>query len=153
MTCRMKNGRNPIRIVLDTNLKTPKNSKIYNNDGAKVIIITSHNVSNEKINNFPSNIKILKCKLKNNKIDLKEALKLLYNEGIRSILVESGAKLNNSFIEEHLADKLVQFIAPKILSDKNSINFSEGFMKNNISECYNLNIVSTKKLKNDIIIV
>ena len=29
MTCRMENGRNPIRVVLDTNLKTPKDSKIY----------------------------------------------------------------------------------------------------------------------------
>ena len=31
LTCRMKNGRNPIRIVIDTNLSTDKNAKVYNN--------------------------------------------------------------------------------------------------------------------------
>ena len=40
LTCRLKNGKNPIRIILDTNLKTSPNSKVYTNDGTKVYIAT-----------------------------------------------------------------------------------------------------------------
>lgn len=151
LTCRIKNGRNPIRIVLDTNLTSTPNSNVYNDDETKVFILTSYNSPTAKFIN--KNVKILKCSLKNNHINLKEALNLLYNEGIRSILVEAGGMLNNSFIQEGLADKLVQFTAPKILSDEKGISFSYGSNKNNISECNNLKIVSTKKLKNDIMIV
>ena len=69
-----------------------------------------------------------------------------------SILIEAGGTLNNAFIQEDLADSLIQFIAPKILSDKDGISFCEGCQRNQISECNNLIITSTKKLKNDIII-
>lgn len=153
MTCRIKNGRNPARIVLDTNLKTSPESRIYNNDGAKVIIIAGENAPDKKINQYGGNVKIIKCPLKNEHIDLKRAAALLYKEGISSIMIEAGAAVNNSFIQEGLADKLIQFTAPKILSDKEGRGFSEGCIRENISECSNLKIDAVKKLKNDIMII
>lgn len=153
LTCRMKNGRNPLRIILDTNLRTKNTHKVYNDDGTKVIILTGENTRDTKIKTFASNVKIIKCGLKNGHVDLKEAVNLLYQEGIRSILVEAGAELNNSFIQEGISDKLIQFTAPKILSDKEGKGFSQGCERENISECNTLEIVSTKKLKKDIIIV
>ena len=148
MTCRLKNGRNPIRIVIDTNLSTSLDSKIYEDNGAKVIIITGINPKKK----YPENVEIIKCKTKNSHVDLKEAVKILYKKGIMSILVEAGGTLTNAFIQEKLADKLIQFIAPKILADKNAKTFAEGCNRKEIAECNNLIITSTKKLKNDIII-
>lgn len=153
LTCRMKNGRNPIRIVFDTNLITNENSKIYNDDNTKVIVVTGENTIKQRIKMYPQHVKIIKCPTKNNHIDIKSAVSLLYKEGIRSILLEAGAKLNNAFIQEGVIDKFIQFIAPKILSDKSGIAFSQGCNRTNISECNNIEIVSTKKLKSDIIIV
>ncbi len=153
LTCRMKNGRNPVRIILDTTLRTSANNKVYNDDGTKIIIITGENTSNDKIKMFPSHIRIIKCPIKNEHIDLKQAVNVLYEKGIRSILIEAGAILNNAFIQEGLADKLIQFTAPKILSDINGISFSQGCDRKNISECNTLEIVSTKKLNSDIMIV
>ena len=40
LTCRIKNGRNPVRIILDTNLTTLPGSKVYEDNGAKVYIIS-----------------------------------------------------------------------------------------------------------------
>ena len=152
MTCRMKNGRNPIRIVLDTYLSTPKDSKIYENNGAKIYIIVGKHIDNNKIKQHTKNAEFIKCSLKNGHVDLKEAIDKLYEKGIRSILIEAGATLNNAFIQEKLADDIIQFIAPKILSDKTGISFSEGCSRNEIAECNNLIIMWTKKLKNDIMI-
>jgi len=153
MTCRIKGGRNPARIVLDTNLKTNPESSIYNNDGAKVIIIAGENTADKRIKQYGRNVKIIKCPLNNEHIDLNRAVELIYKEGISSIMVEAGAAVNNSFIQEGLADKLIQFTAPKILSDKEGKGFSEGCIRENISECNNLKIDAVKKLKNDIIII
>lgn len=153
MTCRMKKGRNPVRIVIDTNLSTPKNSKIYDNDGTKVFIVVGENVADKKINEHTKYAEFIKCPLKNEHVDIKKAVELLYNKGIMSILVEAGSKLNNVFVQEKLADKLIQFIAPKILADKDGICFMQGCERNEISECNNLVFLSTKCLKSDIIVV
>ncbi|MBE7704587.1 MAG: bifunctional diaminohydroxyphosphoribosylaminopyrimidine deaminase/5-amino-6-(5-phosphoribosylamino)uracil reductase RibD [Cyanobacteria bacterium SIG29] len=147
LTCRKKGGRNPIRVILDTNLTTSVDSKVYNNDGTRVILITS------KEANFPPHVEVYKCPTKNNHIDLIQAVKILYDLKIRSILIEAGGALNQAFIEAGLVDDLVQFVAPKILGDKSGINFVENFERKEISQCNNLSMVSVKKLKNDIMIV
>ena len=153
MTCRMKKGRNPVRIVIDANLSTSKDSKIYDNDGTKVFIVVGENVSDKKIKEHTKYAEFIKCPLKNDHVDIKKAVEILYNKGIKSILVEAGAKLNNAFMQEKLVDKLIQFIAPKILADKDGISFVQGCERNEISECNNLIFVSTKRLKSDIMIV
>ena len=152
LTCRMKNGRNPIRIVIDTNLSTDKNAKVYNNDGTKVYIIVGEHVSDDKIKNHTKNAEIIKCPRKNGYVDIVKAVEILYSKNIKSILVEAGGTLNKAFIEEKLVDKLIQFVAPKVLGDLEGTNFVEGFNRNMISECNNLNLKSVKKLKHDVIL-
>ena len=153
LTCRLINGRNPIRIILDTNLSTSPNSNVYKDDGTKVYIVVSKTTLNSKIKTYPSNVEIIKCPLKNGHIDLNEAVKILYKKGIMSILIEAGGQLNKAFIEEKLPDKLIQFIAPKILGDSSGINFIHGFNRNSIQDCNNLKVVSTKVIKNDIMLI
>ena len=84
---------------------------------------------------------------------IKKALEKLYEQRIMSILVEAGGTLNNAFIQEKVVDKLYQFIAPKILADNTGINFVHGCDRNDINDCNNLTITSTKLLKNDIMII
>ncbi len=151
LTCRLKSGRNPARIVADTDLRTGASSRIYNNDGTRVIILTKENNKKNK-KKYPENVEIIECRTVNGRIDLKQAVKKLYEQGIYSIMVEAGGTLNNAFIQSKLADKLIQFIAPKILADKSGINIAQGETRNQISQCNNLAILSTKQLKNDIMV-
>ena len=153
LTCRIRNGRNPIRVILDTNLNTPIDSKVYNNDGTKVIIMTGEKVSDKKMNNYPKHVEIIKCKVKNKSVDIEDVIKKLFDKRIMSILVEAGGKLNGAFIKEGLVDEIVHFIAPKILADETGIAFAQGSSREFISECNNLQIISTKKLKNDIMVI
>ncbi len=153
MTSRIKGGRNPVRIIIDTHLKTSSDLNIYKNNTSRIIIVTSNKTEQEKINKFPNHIEFIKVKEKNKTIDIKEAVKELYKTGIRSILIEAGGKFNNSVIKSNEADSLIQFIAPKILADENSINSFYGNNIEKISQCYNITFESTKLLKNDIIII
>ncbi len=147
LTCRMKNGRNPVRVVVDTNLSTSPKAKVYNDDGTRVILLTSKN--NAK---FPAHVEVVVCPKKDGHVDLKFAMQKLFDMKIRSVMVEAGGTLNKTFIEENLADELVQFIAPKLLGDSQGVNFVEGFDRIEISQCNNLSMETIKPLKNDIMI-
>lgn len=149
MTCRLKNGRNPVRIIFDTELKTDPLSKIYEDNGVKVIILSGKDDNGK----YGQNVEIIKCPVKNSLADIGFAVNILYENGIKSILVEAGGFLNNSFVQSGIADKLYCFIAPKLLCDNDGKSFVYGQKRFQIAECNNLNISSLKKLNNDIMII
>jgi diaminohydroxyphosphoribosylaminopyrimidine deaminase / 5-amino-6-(5-phosphoribosylamino)uracil reductase len=149
MTCRLKTGRNPARIIIDSNLKTSFDSKIYNKDGTKIFLAIGEHVATHKI---PSHVKAIKCPLVNEKIELKFLINELYKQGLKSILVEAGGELNGAFLKQKLVNKIYNFIAPKILGDKNAKNIIEGFSPDSIHECLHLNIEKIKHFNPDILI-
>lgn len=147
LTCRKKHGKNPIRIIVDSKLKTSPQSKAYNNDGTKVIIATTLK-DNKK---YPSSVEVLTIKEKNGHVDLNELLKTLYQTGICSVLIEAGGLLNGAFFREKLVDKLILYSAPKILGDSNAKSIIEGFNINDINDAKKLKLSSVKKIGNDIV--
>jgi len=147
MLCTIPNGKNPIKIVLDTHAKTDPKSKIF--EEGKIILATK-----EKTNKYPKNVEILICPPdENNQIDLNFLTKELYKKGICSILVEAGSKINSSFVKNNLADKLYHFIAPKILGDNQAISCFSGFDVNDINNCLETTIKDIQKLDVDVIII
>lgn len=149
LTCRMKEGRNPIRVVIDSTLKTPADAKVYNDDGTKVYIACSQNAVKKE---YGKNVEKIICPLVNRKIDLNFLSQKLFEKGIMSILVEAGGELNGAFLKSGLIDKVYQFIAPKILGDKEAKSFVEGFDIEQINECTKLVTDCIKILKPDILI-
>lgn len=152
LTCRIKGGKNPTRIIIDSTLKTNPNSKVYNQDETLVFIVTDEKISESKQKAFPENVQFIKCSLKNNKIDLCEATQKLYEKNIKSIVIEAGGTLNHAFIKEKLVDKLIQFVAPKIIGDKDAINFVQGFNIEEIDDSQMLSRLNVKTFNPDIMI-
>lgn len=146
LTCRLKDGKSPTRIIVDSKLKTDPKSNVYNDDGTMIIILTTV----KKTGNYPAHVEIITCKEKGGFVDLKDAIKKLYEKGITSILVEAGAGLNSAFIKEKIADKLIQFIAPKILGDEKAVNFVESIDIKEIKDSICLNLYKTKSIGDDI---
>ena len=95
LTVREINGKNPIRIVIDRNLKLPKHLNLFNSD-ADTIIFNEIKSSKSNNNNY---IKINFNKFINN------FLKVLYKQNIQSLIVEGGTKTLQSFIDNNLWDE------------------------------------------------
>lgn len=150
LTCRLENGSNPVRIVIDSGLITPVNSKIYNDDGAEVIIATSKNTEHKT--SYPKHIKFIECPLVNNKIDIGHLIKILYQMKIYSIIIESGGKLNGAFLEQNLADKVYFFLAPKLMGDENAFSSFEGNKIKNLEQCKMLTFQDVKSFPPDLMI-
>ncbi|HSA07559.1 MAG TPA: bifunctional diaminohydroxyphosphoribosylaminopyrimidine deaminase/5-amino-6-(5-phosphoribosylamino)uracil reductase RibD [Candidatus Gastranaerophilales bacterium] len=150
LTCRMDGGRNPIRIIVDSKLITPKNAAVYQDDGTKIFLATAENVDTK--DKYPDNVEILKCPMKNDKLDLNYLIKKLYEKNIYSIIVESGSKLNGAFLKEKLANKIYFFLAPKLMCDKNALSLCEGLNSESPEQCIKLRFDEIKSFSPDIMI-
>ncbi len=153
LTCRMDNGRNPVRIIIDSTLKTSPTAKVYNQCGTQVWVAVADFIEDEKIKNYPKHINFIKCPLSNaKKIDLNYLTKKLYENNIYSIMIEAGGLLNGAFIKENLVDKLYLFVAPKILGDNAGLSIFDGFNINNIKKCINIEFKSIERLEPDLLL-
>lgn len=148
LNCRIAGGNDPIRIILDTNFEIDdKDLNIFNlNSDKKTYIATSSDKKKD------INADLIICKKKNVRIDLNDLLEKLYDMKIRSVLVEGGSVVNNSFLEENLVDKIYEFIAPKIISGLNSKSPFYGKGVEKIKDAYKFEFVDIKKFDGDIMI-
>ena len=112
----VKNPKQPTRIVLDTYCKTPEKAEVVNGTTKTIIVVGSD--CNKK---FGNNVKILKCKTtKENLIDLKYLLDVLFRRGIKKLMVEGGSSVISNFLKEGLVDDFYIYVGSMIIGGKNS---------------------------------
>ena len=123
LTTRLKErtGKNPIRIVLDCELRTPLDAQIVQTDEAKTIIVTAEG-QQQKASAFENlGVELLYVPVMDHKLDLNTMLDELYKRGITDLLVEGGGEVNASFLRHGLIQKFLVYVAPKVLGGRNSI--------------------------------
>lgn len=89
---------------------------------------------------------------KKGRLDLKEVLRGLKGLGIQKVLVEGGGETAWSFIQAGLVNKVIWFIAPKILGGRDALTSvqGEGFIK--LDQCLAIKNLKTRRLGPDILI-
>jgi len=153
LNCRKSDGRNPIRVILDSSLKTPTDSNVYKDDGTKTIIAALENADSEKFKFYPDYVDIIKCPANSTgKINLDFLAQRLHELKIFSILVEAGGILNGAFLESKLVDKIYFFTAPKLLGDSSAKSSFEGLNIENINDSHMLKFGDIKCFPPDIMI-
>ncbi len=118
LTCRIPQGRNPYRIVLSGSGNLPEGLNIFQLEKEKNVLITASKKLPKHVSNGFGHI--VTAPLGENRINIKEAFLELSRLGIISILVEGGAVVHASLLQNRLADKAYIFIAPKIVGGKNA---------------------------------
>ncbi len=121
LNCRLENGKNPIRIICDTKLKTPLESKIVNTaDQIQTIIATASNDEQRCEQYQKAGCRILKVQEKDGSVDLNQLMAELGKLGIDSILLEGGSTLNYSALSAEIVNKIQVYIAPKLFGGLNA---------------------------------
>lgn len=137
MTDRRKDAkRQPVRAVLDSSLKIDINANMVNSAAdVPLIIYTSENADNSKIMQLnDKNVKVIKVPCKNGMLDIKEVLYSLCELGYMNVFVEAGSRVNGSFFDNRLVDRLEAFIAPKIIGGKDAVSSIGGLGIDNMNE-------------------
>ncbi|MDH6671817.1 diaminohydroxyphosphoribosylaminopyrimidine deaminase/5-amino-6-(5-phosphoribosylamino)uracil reductase [Paenibacillus sp. LBL] len=108
-------GLHPVRIIVDSSLRMPLDSHVVSDGTAPTWILTTEQADEGKRTLLEEReIQVIPCG-EGPRVDLKAAIAKLGQMGISSILLEGGGTLNGAMLEQKLVDRLIQFIAPKII--------------------------------------
>ncbi|TET14056.1 MAG: bifunctional diaminohydroxyphosphoribosylaminopyrimidine deaminase/5-amino-6-(5-phosphoribosylamino)uracil reductase RibD [Dehalococcoidia bacterium] len=153
LTVRQVKGRNPIRIVTDSRLRIPLNSKILGDQEiAPTIIATTSQADRGKSSALMQmGIEILMVgEDKEGEVDLEDLLKKLGQRDFSSILVEGGATLITSLIRQELADRFIVILAPKIMGK--GIDAVGDLGISDVERALKLSLVKTYRSGEDLVI-
>jgi 5-amino-6-(5-phosphoribosylamino)uracil reductase/diaminohydroxyphosphoribosylaminopyrimidine deaminase/5-amino-6-(5-phosphoribosylamino)uracil reductase len=118
LTVRLVPGDDPLRVVVDSALRTPLSAAVLANGAAKgTVLAVTDRAPDERCAEAESlGATVLRLPASGNgRVDLDALLSGLHSLGVRSVMVEGGAALITSFLCERLVDRLAVCIAPKIL--------------------------------------
>ena len=152
LTVRFAKGKNPVRIILDSNASISLNSRIIKTcHRIPTILIVSKNASSKnlkKLQKYP--IQIIQTGQK--QIDIKKMLEILWKKNIKKILLEGGGTINWSFLKNNYIDEIIVTISPYLVGGKEATSLVEGQGFNLISASQKLKLKKISTLKNEIII-
>lgn len=127
LTSRIEGGRNPIRIICDTKLRTPLDAKVVQTASeVPTILATCYGDEERKRPYQDRGCRILEVKEKKGQVDLKDLMEQLGQEQIDSILLEGGGQMHWSALESGTVNAVQAYISPKLLGGKDAKSPVEG---------------------------
>jgi diaminohydroxyphosphoribosylaminopyrimidine deaminase/5-amino-6-(5-phosphoribosylamino)uracil reductase len=145
LTTRLPNGRNPLRVVVDSTLRIPEEARVITDGEAPTWIFTGHSPDEEKQARLEQlGIKVFRTSTQ--QVNLKEVLETLGAHEYSSLMIEGGGHVNASFVEQGLVDKLILYIAPKVVGGAEAPTFLEGVGVQLMSEAKPLRVVSFSQI-------
>lgn len=145
-------GKNPIRIILDTHLRTPLTAKVITDQAAPTWLVTGCDILPEQEEAYKmQGIEIIK--MPSPGIKIKELLHYLGKYGITSLFVEGGAEVHGSFLKEGAFQQVITYIAPKLIGGKAAPASFGGSGIETLSEAPLLTIKEVTKIGDDLRII
>ena len=126
--------KQPIRIIVDGVSKLPANKKIFSTKERSEVILASSILGRKR------------------RMNMNKLLNVLAKKGIMHILVEGGGELIASLMEKELVDRLLIFVAPKVIGGKAAITSVEGSGVSMVRDARRFSIVNVTRFKEDILI-
>ena len=103
--------RQPLRVVLDTLLTTPRTAKIFREGEALIFAAADAPLGSFK------DLKVERVPRSAEGLDLDAVVQNLTARQVNELLIECGATLAGAFIARRLVDELILYVAPKVLGD------------------------------------
>jgi diaminohydroxyphosphoribosylaminopyrimidine deaminase/5-amino-6-(5-phosphoribosylamino)uracil reductase len=116
LTCRLEGGRDPIRIVCDSGLKTPLTAQIVHTAQEVPTILATCETNPERHRPYvQAGCQVLVMPAVDGRVDVRELMKVLGRQSIDSLLLEGGGTLNWSMLAAGLVQRVQTYVAPKLI--------------------------------------
>lgn len=124
LTARLPNGmgHNPVRVVVDSQARTPLTAKLLTDHQAKTIIAVTEAADAGRVAALRQAGAEVLAVNDGAQVDLQRLMQLLGEQEISSVLVEGGGTVNFSLLHAGLVDKVYAFIAPKIVGGRTALS-------------------------------
>lgn len=154
LTCRLPGGRDPVRIIADSRLSIPPEAKVLKDANCIVAALERECAEKrEKRQHLEAmGICVLPVREKDGRLDLRDLMRKLGEKEIDSILLEGGGTLNEAALRCGIVDRVVSFIAPKIIGGKEAKTPVEGEGMDRMSEALCLKDLEISRIGEDLLV-
>lgn len=154
LTCRIEGGRNPLRVICDSRLRTPITSAIAQSArNVPTIIACAPNASGERASKLEeAGCEIVRVPEHDGRIDLRQLMAALGKRGIDSVFIEGGATLAACALEAGIVNHVQAFIAPKIFAGVGAPSPLGGTGVETPDQAWTLSATTIERLGDDVLI-
>lgn len=139
LNCRIEGSHQPVRVVVDSDLRIPPDSRLCLSAGEYPLLIACCRADDRKKSELEAlGAEVCILPEKNRRVDLTELLKLLGKKQLAGVLIEGGGTLNEAFLRTGLVDHLYAYIAPKLMGGRDARTAVEGLGAASPDECASL---------------
>lgn len=144
-------GKNPLRIIVDSTLRTPTPAALLAEAG-QTLILTTAAASTANVERLQAaNVEILRVAGTAGAVDLSAAMRQLGERGIQSILLEGGGRLHHGALHAGIVDRLCIFIAPLLLGGSGLPLFC-GHGVTNLKDAFRLRQLHVERYGDDLLL-
>ena len=117
LTCRAAGGRDPVRVVIDGNLRTSPTARVYRQRSSAVTILvtTPANLARARARFERRGVEVIAVATQDGVIELERLMLEFGHRGWCRVLIEGGAILAGSALSAGIVDRVAFFVAPKII--------------------------------------
>lgn len=140
-------GHDPVRVVLDSRLRLPRSLKLFRQRSEAPTLVATTSGATARLG---PGVELVRCRARGGRVDLADLLRRLAARGLTHVLVEGGAEVHAAFLEAGLADRVVVYVAPKLLGGGRAWLAGEGPAR--MSQALRLEDVEVRRVGDDLVV-
>jgi diaminohydroxyphosphoribosylaminopyrimidine deaminase / 5-amino-6-(5-phosphoribosylamino)uracil reductase len=147
-------ARQPLRIVLDSRLRTPATAAVCQRQNrAKTLIVTTGRASQFRRRQFArAGVEVQPISAKNGRVSFPALLTMLGKRGVTSVLIEGGSTVNAVAWREKLVNHVVLYLAPILLGGQDAKAVIGGRGPKRMAQAIRLRHVTVRRIGEDVVV-
>ena len=147
-------ARQPLRIIMDSGLRTPLTAKVLSHRLRQgTIIAVTHRVPQARLTRLKRRgISVLTVPSERGRVSLRACLQQLARMGINQLLIEGGSELAASALQSGVVDRLRLYIAPRLLGGNDAKGLIGGSCPPELFRALSVSRLSAKKIGSDLML-
>ena len=141
-------GRNPLRVVLDSRLRTQKSAHVLDGSAATILFTAKR----ERPARW-GRAYVLHAERRGAGLDLRAVLARLSGMGVGSVLVEGGPSVAGSLLDSGLVDELRLFLAPRLIGGATAPSFYGGRGARRLAESIGIRELRVQRIGSDLLLI
>ncbi len=146
-------GRQPLRVILDSRLRTPSRAAILKGASAHTLILTLPGAPRSRMERLRSPcVSVATLAGRPGRVSFTACLRYLGRAGITSVLIEGGSEVNASALASGLVNRVLLYVAPKLLGGQDAKDVIGGISPRRLADACDLDEWRTRWLGRDLLI-
>lgn len=147
-------SRQPLRVVLDSRLRTPPAATVCaKQDRAKTLIVTTSRASRARRRSFErAGVEVLSLSTKNGRVSLPALMTMLGKRGVTSVLIEGGSTVNAAALREKLVNHVLLYLAPTLMGGQDAKAVIGDHSPKRLAQALPLRHLTVRRIGKDLVV-